>query len=246
MLRPRRHADRGLLGQVPRPATHAQPRGRARPRWCAPSALRSAPVSAGRGSRNCCSSAPRRGRAAPTRTSKRWASGCFVTKIESLIYPEMRELVYAHQRQGHTVVLSSSATSYQVEPVARFLGIDHVLCNRFAVKDGVLTGEVERPVLWGRRQGRRGAATRRRPRRRPRPELLLRRRRRGPRAHVPRRAPPADEPRQTPRERRGEPRVAGACASEPRRGRSRRAGEDARDHGVARAAHRHRRRGRDR
>jgi putative phosphoserine phosphatase/1-acylglycerol-3-phosphate O-acyltransferase len=74
----------------------------------------------------------------------------FRQKIEALIYPEVRELVYAHQRQGHAVVLSSSATSYQVEPVARFLGIDHVLCNRFAVKDGVLTGEVERPVLWGR------------------------------------------------------------------------------------------------
>jgi putative phosphoserine phosphatase / 1-acylglycerol-3-phosphate O-acyltransferase len=73
----------------------------------------------------------------------------FQRRIEPLIYPEMRELVRAHQRQGHTVILSSSATSYQVEPVARFLGIDHVLCNRFTVKDGVLTGDVERPVLWG-------------------------------------------------------------------------------------------------
>jgi putative phosphoserine phosphatase/1-acylglycerol-3-phosphate O-acyltransferase len=73
----------------------------------------------------------------------------FQRKIEPLIYPEVRELVRAHQRQGHTVVLSSSATSYQVEPVARFLGIDHVLCNRFTIKDGVLTGDVEQPVLWG-------------------------------------------------------------------------------------------------
>jgi len=74
----------------------------------------------------------------------------FQRKIEPLIYPEVRELVRAHQRQGHAVVLSSSATSYQVEPVARYLGIEHVLCNRFTVKDGVLTGEVERPVLWGK------------------------------------------------------------------------------------------------
>ena len=68
----------------------------------------------------------------------------FQRKIEPLIYPEVRELVRAHQRQGHAVVLSSSATSYQVEPVARYLGIEHVLCNRFTVKDGVLSGEVER------------------------------------------------------------------------------------------------------
>ena len=73
----------------------------------------------------------------------------FRKRIARLIYPEMRELVRAHQRRGHAVILSSSATSYQVEPVARYLGIDHVLCNRFEAKDGLLTGEVERPVIWG-------------------------------------------------------------------------------------------------
>jgi putative phosphoserine phosphatase/1-acylglycerol-3-phosphate O-acyltransferase len=73
----------------------------------------------------------------------------FQRRVERVIYPEMRELVRAHQRRGHTVVLTSSATSYQVEPVARFLGIDRVLCNRFSVKDGLLTGGVERPTLWG-------------------------------------------------------------------------------------------------
>ena len=73
----------------------------------------------------------------------------FLQKIQPLIYPEMRELVIAHHDRGHTVVLSSSATSYQVEPVARFLGVDHVLCNRFEIQDGVLTGNVVMPVLWG-------------------------------------------------------------------------------------------------
>jgi len=73
----------------------------------------------------------------------------FLQKLEGLVYPEMREFVRAHQRRGHTVVLCSSATSYQAEPVAAFLGIDRVLCNRFVVDDGVLTGEVQRPVLWG-------------------------------------------------------------------------------------------------
>jgi putative phosphoserine phosphatase/1-acylglycerol-3-phosphate O-acyltransferase len=73
----------------------------------------------------------------------------FRKRIARLIYPEMRELVRAHQRRGHVVILSSSATSYQVEPVARSLGIDHVLCNRFEAKDGLLTGDVERPVIWG-------------------------------------------------------------------------------------------------
>jgi len=74
----------------------------------------------------------------------------FRQSIADLIYPEMRELVRAHQHRGHTVVLSSSALSMQAEPVARYLGIDHVLCNRFVVdEDGVLTGDVEHPVIWG-------------------------------------------------------------------------------------------------
>ena len=73
----------------------------------------------------------------------------FRKKVQGILFPEMRELVRAHQRRGHTVILSSSATSYQVEPVARYLGIDHVLCNRFEAKDGLLTGEIERPVVWG-------------------------------------------------------------------------------------------------
>ena len=73
----------------------------------------------------------------------------FEKKIRDLLYPEMREIVRAHQAQGHTVALTSSATSFQVEPVAAYLGIDHVVCNRFADEDGILTGKAERPVLWG-------------------------------------------------------------------------------------------------
>ena len=74
----------------------------------------------------------------------------FQQSIADLIYPEMRDLVRAHQRRGHTVVLSSSALTMQAEPVARYLGIDYVVCNRFVVDDaGILTGEIVHPVIWG-------------------------------------------------------------------------------------------------
>ncbi|CAJ1500082.1 HAD-IB family hydrolase/lysophospholipid acyltransferase family protein [[Mycobacterium] burgundiense] len=74
----------------------------------------------------------------------------FRQQIESRIYPEMRELVRAHLDRGHTVCLSSSALTIQVEPVARFLGIPNTLTNRFDLdEDGVLTGDVVRPILWG-------------------------------------------------------------------------------------------------
>ena len=78
------------------------------------------------------------------------AERLFIQKIMNRIYPEMRELVRAHMTRGHTVVLSSSALTVQVEPVARFLGIENVLSNKFETDDdGVITGEVLRPILWG-------------------------------------------------------------------------------------------------
>lgn len=74
----------------------------------------------------------------------------FAQKIESRIYPEMRELVRAHLARGHTVVLSSSALTIQVDPVARFLGIPNTLTNKFEVdENGILTGRVVKPILWG-------------------------------------------------------------------------------------------------
>jgi putative phosphoserine phosphatase/1-acylglycerol-3-phosphate O-acyltransferase len=74
----------------------------------------------------------------------------FVQRIESRIYPEMRELVRAHLARGHTVVLSSSALTIQVDPVARFLGIPNTLSNKFQTDgNGILTGQVVEPILWG-------------------------------------------------------------------------------------------------
>jgi len=74
----------------------------------------------------------------------------FAKRIARLVYPDVQRLVEAHQRRGHTVVLCSSATSYQVEPVASALGIKHVICNRMVVgDDGKLTGDIARPLVWG-------------------------------------------------------------------------------------------------
>ena len=119
----------------------------------------------------------------------------FRQSVVDLIYPEMRELVRAHQRRGHTVVLSSSALTMQAEPVARYLGIDHVVCNRFVVDErrradrrGPAPGDL------GHQQGHQRAEVRRRARGRPAVQLLLRGRRRGPRPDVPGRQPAAGQP----------------------------------------------------
>jgi putative phosphoserine phosphatase/1-acylglycerol-3-phosphate O-acyltransferase len=86
----------------------------------------------------------------PAREIDEMGERIFRQSVADLIYPEMREMVRAHQRRGHTVVLSSSALDNQVAPVARYLGIGHIVCNRLvADEQGILTGEIEQPVVWG-------------------------------------------------------------------------------------------------
>jgi len=72
----------------------------------------------------------------------------FVQAIAGSIYPEAWRLVEAHCRAGHTVVLASSATRFQVAPAARALGVEHILVSPVEVVDGVCTGRPGGPLLW--------------------------------------------------------------------------------------------------
>src|SRR5205823_8344562 len=51
--------------------------------------------------------------------------------------------------RDHTVTITTSATYYQVAPIASALGIDHIVCQGLDAIDGVLTGAVTLPTLWG-------------------------------------------------------------------------------------------------
>jgi putative phosphoserine phosphatase/1-acylglycerol-3-phosphate O-acyltransferase len=73
----------------------------------------------------------------------------FTTAIEDLVFPEARQLVEAHRRKGHTIVVTSSATRFQVRPVARALGIEATICSQLEVEDGRLTGRALDPSMWG-------------------------------------------------------------------------------------------------
>ncbi|GAA5065942.1 HAD-IB family hydrolase [Nocardia callitridis] len=64
------------------------------------------------------------------------------------LYREAWQLILAHQDAGHTVVLVSSLTRFHLRPLARELGVDHLLYTRMATHDGTLTGRVEGSTLW--------------------------------------------------------------------------------------------------
>jgi putative phosphoserine phosphatase/1-acylglycerol-3-phosphate O-acyltransferase len=77
------------------------------------------------------------------------AERLFRHDIASHLHLEAWRLAEAHHAMGHTIVLASSATRYQVEPMARELGADHVLCTQIEVRDGILTGHTVGPIRWG-------------------------------------------------------------------------------------------------
>ena len=126
----------------------------------------------------------------------------FVQGIAGSLYPEAWRLVAAHLRAGHTVVLASSATRFQVEPAARALGVEHMLVSPVEIDDGICTGRPGGPLLW--RAGKAAAvrAVRRGARHRPGPELRLLQRRRGRAVPAHRRPGPGAQPRPRPGRRR--------------------------------------------
>jgi putative phosphoserine phosphatase / 1-acylglycerol-3-phosphate O-acyltransferase len=72
----------------------------------------------------------------------------FKHAIASRLHLEVWRLVQEHKAMGHTLVLASSATRFQVEPMARELGADVVLCTPLEVVDGRITGRVGGEPLW--------------------------------------------------------------------------------------------------
>lgn len=63
-------------------------------------------------------------------------------RLQGLIYREARQLVDTHKERGHEVVMVTSATRYQAEPIARDLGVDELCCTELEICNGLITGNV--------------------------------------------------------------------------------------------------------
>jgi len=72
----------------------------------------------------------------------------WVQGIAGSLYPEGWRLVEAHLRAGHTVVLASSATRFQVEPAAKAMGVQHIIVSPVEIVNGICTGHPGGPLLW--------------------------------------------------------------------------------------------------
>ncbi|QRM89176.1 HAD-IB family hydrolase [Lacinutrix sp. WUR7] len=77
----------------------------------------------------------------------------FTDYLEETIYPESRELIEKHLEKGHKVVIISAATTYQIEPIAKALGIKDIYATEMELRNGKFTGRVSE-MCWGEGKAR--------------------------------------------------------------------------------------------
>lgn len=85
----------------------------------------------------------------PEQTLTTLGEEAYRNSIEQSLYSEAITLVEAHRAAGHKLVIVSAASRYQVEPVARVLGIEEICCTRLEVEDGKFTGRLVAPLCYG-------------------------------------------------------------------------------------------------
>ncbi|MBT9555032.1 MAG: HAD family hydrolase [Myxococcales bacterium] len=73
----------------------------------------------------------------------------FDAKIVHLVSPAARLAIDDHRRRGDVVVLLTAQTPYLARPLARTVGIEHVLCTELQTRDGLFTGAVKGEVCYG-------------------------------------------------------------------------------------------------
>lgn len=73
----------------------------------------------------------------------------WLSSIGSTLFPEGWKLVRAHQKMGHTVAVASSATRYQIEPLAFEYDIEHIIATEVKLRNGKLTGGLVGEPAWG-------------------------------------------------------------------------------------------------
>lgn len=64
------------------------------------------------------------------------------TVLMPTIYSEAREQINWHKEQGHDVIIISASARQLVEPIAKELGVQHVVATELEVVDGVFTGNL--------------------------------------------------------------------------------------------------------
>lgn len=80
---------------------------------------------------------------------RRWCETWFEEHVREHVAEAGRRAVARHKEAGDIVAIVTGATPYIAGPVARELGIDHIVCTELEVSDGRFTGHVVEPMCYG-------------------------------------------------------------------------------------------------
>jgi HAD superfamily hydrolase (TIGR01490 family) len=83
------------------------------------------------------------------------ARDCFEESMRCDIFEQARELIGELKADGRRVVFATSSIDFIVMPIARFLGVDQVIANSFGYLEGVCTGRITVPPVFGEEKRRR-------------------------------------------------------------------------------------------
>lgn len=74
---------------------------------------------------------------------------CYAKYIHEHVSDRARAAVAKHREAGDLLAIVTGTTPYAAEPVARELGIEHIVCTRLEVNEGLFTGKVHKPLAYG-------------------------------------------------------------------------------------------------
>ncbi len=77
------------------------------------------------------------------------AEELFEEVIKPGIYPRTRDLIEESRRAGCVQVIVSGGLDFTVRPLARYLGVEHIIANVLEIEDGYATGQLRKPFVAG-------------------------------------------------------------------------------------------------
>ncbi|MBS3804799.1 MAG: HAD family hydrolase [Oleiphilaceae bacterium] len=73
---------------------------------------------------------------------RQWRQNFIEIKIQPMMLPKARALLDSHREQGDTLLIITATNHFVTEPVARLLGIDHLIATNPEIVNGRYTGVV--------------------------------------------------------------------------------------------------------
>jgi len=80
---------------------------------------------------------------------RKWCETWFEEHVREHVAEAGRAAVAQHRAAGDVVAIVTGATPYIAGPVARDLGIEHIVCTELEVSEGRFTGQVVEPMCYG-------------------------------------------------------------------------------------------------